>query len=501
MQLEALNTLQQLQSYEDCIYGRLGFSFTSKNILELTENIYTYCANEGYENIIFGYDYNEWSKTFIHDVMVPKLNKLGFSCFITKTPCPLFQVSWLSNQCSKDYKYKILGLYISTDWYYNNLLNITFRNYLGQPVPQKTLEQILNISSNTYVQEINPFVIPPAPEELEIDLYPNYLTDSKLITKSLHGPVYIDCMFGSTEHVLDDLSKVCSNLNILIRNKGSNPVILKNYTPRPTGEYLKWKINEQTKGTPFYFALSTDGTSLGLWDLKQEIEISPSGIYLILLYFLAVTCKRKGTALLTKGLSDKVLTVAKNLGLRTEIINRNKQEFTTHLTAPKRSAFLVYGDELGRFWFKNDVMDSNSVVALSKVVECCNKYKKSPGEMVDYISSKYLTQEYIYINMLLPSDYKSKEIFESETISYYKEKNQLLYVDTDYTSVLRLNNNIKVSLTNEPKQQCIELFIESPTKELTVSTAEVLKSIFIGEPKNETDHKVDHINSINIAGL
>ena len=100
--------------------------------------------------------------------------------------------------------------------------------------------------------------------------------------------------------------------------------------PKPSGDFLKWYTSyltpESRKG--FYFGFDNDGTSLGVWDLKQQVEISKSGIFLILLYHAAKIQKKK---------ADKArLAKAKALrGFVEPIITKSK----TDSTHSRRAAF------------------------------------------------------------------------------------------------------------------------------------------------------------------
>jgi hypothetical protein len=104
------------------------------------------------------------------------------------------------------------------------------------------------------------------------------------------------------------------------------------------------------------------------------------------------------------------------------------------------------------------------------------------------------------MNLTLPSNFKSKKKFEEEIKNKYSKEGKLLHIDIDFTSVIRLKEDVKVVLTEETKQTSLEIFIEADNKEKVLKTAKDLKDLFL-EKELENDKEkdiVDHINSISM---
>lgn len=492
--------MDNLSIEEDYVFGKIGFSFTYKNVTNLLKSVYSYCLDKGIEDITLGYDASSWSDTALKEIVLLSISELGLNCTYTEKPCTLFELSWLTCQNTKSSSKKNLGLYIATDWYYQDVISIYFRNEQGSAISTETLVDIVKTSTETRIYEINEAAEPCTSESVNIDLYSEYLKDRKLINKELSAKVFVDCMFGCVENTLTNLEKTIPSLKFNLFNVYSNPWRLKNYIARPSGDSLKW-CAPSVKDENLLIAIDNIGSSIGVWDTSQNAEISPTGIYLTLLYLFAKTYKKKGTVIISKMLSDRVELLAKELGFKVELINSGTDEFIKALNKKRRSPAIMYGDEFGRFWFKGDeIKDYNPIITLNHLLTCYQQSKKSPGKQVDIISKKYFNREYQYAMLLLPSKLKNKKALEKDLVELYNKDNLLLFSNIDKTSVFRVEKDIKIAITEKSKQKSLVIFIEASSKENILNTSKNINNLFtIGEINDKEDYKlVDKINSIAV---
>lgn len=486
-----MQTCTTLQTTNDCIFGTIGFSITSDTLTLLTNSIVTYCFEENISHVIIGYDASDWTKKFADEVILPRLCQHGIQGYYIDTPCPLFQLSWLTKQCYEDAKrqHRHLGIYLTTDVYYHDKLSLQFRDTEGKPFSEEEISKLIQHSPEITYKENN-VIEPLQPQPLDITLYWQYLQDKSLINldtvKSTR--VYIDTMFGASEKLVTDLFKV-AELKGGIINKASEPPRLKNYIPAPTGKFLQWyvpmvsEINPDSSSKTFFFGLSHDGSRLGVWDLKQDLEISTSGLFMILLYHFAKIQKKRGTILISKAMSQRVETVAKNLDLEIERIDSGTDSFLQAVNKKRRRPILMYGNEFGGFWFKGDTLDINPAVSICKIMECCKHLDKSPGEIVDLITSKYLTKQYYYSNLMLPLGLISKKEVENKLLLQYTLVETL---DDGFTSVANFTNNSRVAVQENLKQYCVEVFLESEEKQTAEEMSTYLQSLFTRNEDEET---------------
>jgi phosphomannomutase len=462
----------QLRISQDSIYGRVGFSVTLDSVLMLTNCIANYCAKNGIHLIRIGFDSSAWAGPFAEEVISNRLSHLGFDCQIIERPCPIFQLSWAVNQGWEASKHAtpILGIYVGTDGYYEDQLSFHFRHPDGLPYSESEVASIAAEPSSIKLLE-KAACYTEVPEYLNIQDYPKYLTDIRAVTKTRLKklPMVVDSMFGASESAFSELFSQYGMKGAVI-NRATNLLKYVNYLPRPTGAGLQWRM-ESSKGiSSQYFAIDGDGDSIGLMDVKQELEISPSGIYCILLKYLAEVKKRKGTVLISKALSDKVQQIAHYYGFKTIWLDSGIAEFSkTIRTADKRS-ILMYGDETGGFWFKGDVMDRNSMITSLLITEACDHFKMSPGEILDEMYNKILEKTFVYGKLEIPDRDASKkfieDVIETELTVTSKEKG--------LTTVYKLENS-KIVLVRQEKFKYTSVYIESIDENKTRDFTQLIK--------------------------
>jgi phosphomannomutase len=484
---------EDLEIHQDCIFGSLGFSFTATTLGLLSRSIYSYCTEAGINKIVLGYDSSEFTKMFSLGIVAKTLTALGLDCYYIDHPCPLFQLSWLTYQCTVDEKglSKLLGLYLSSDAYYPEKLSIHFRHDTGRPFSEQEVASLAQHPFDVQLDEkhlINESLTIP----LDISLYTQYLSDKKIANiNSITSQCTVDVMFGATTELVSGISGKLENPTLSSMpgvafpmqafNKETTPGRLKHYVPNPTGQALSWGNHTRAalKNYALHAGFSHDGTAIGIWDPKQKLEISQSGVFCILLYHAAKILKKKGTILVSKAASDRVTLVAKGLGFNVEEIDTGTDAYVEAITKKRRSSALMYGDEKGRFWFKNDVLDFNCLVALLRVVDTCTRLKKSPGEVVDMLTEQYIDRDYIYSNLTLPRGILDKNELEDKLAKDFLVEPVSC---SDKTSVYRLDTGVKIVIQENKKQSSVEVFIESENVETTKRIAKYVQNLFIANP-------------------
>jgi len=444
----------QLDICGDSIFGRVGFSVTLDSLLMLSNSIANYCAHYNINNIYFGYDSSTWGKLFVEEVLANRLHNLGYQITLIDGSCPIFQLSWTVKQQteltkgSKD----TLGIYVGTDSSYPDNLSIHFRNSEGFPLTESEVATIVSHSASTAA-----LLECPEDDSLKIDLseYSKYLLKLRLFPKSglkSSGKINIDTMFGSSETLVDEVVKHFS-LSGDIFNRATVPNRIVNYLPIPTGSFLKWKLDK----CQYHFAIDGDGDSVGVLDPVQELEISPSSLYMIFIKYLVEIKKKKGTIYISKALSDRVAVVAKHYGLRVKWVDSGVDGFSQALRRSDKRSALMYGDETGGFWFKGDTPDRNSILTILILVSACNRFNKSPGQLVDVITDELLDSSYHFNFLEVSNQFISKSKLEKLLIKELSPTKQEL----GNTSVLRTSNDGKIVIIDKKKYKSTIVLIES----------------------------------------
>jgi phosphomannomutase len=398
-------------------------------------------------------------------------------------PVSKCQLSWLLKESKCD-----LGIYIGTDYYYPEKLCLFFYDEKGNPLTEEEVLELATFELDREYESSEGVL-----EILDISLYTKYLTDKKLVPElQKRTPIFIDCMFGAATNVsasvLEDYK-----LNGTLYNKATEPQRFVNYVAYPSRDSLAWHTPKaiHTDESGLYFGIGTHGDSLGVWDLFQKLEISPSGVMMILMYYLAKVKNKTGTVLISKSLSDKVTVVAEKLGLNPEPIDAGTESLAVAIQQKRKRPILLYGDESGRYWFKGDVPEGNPIIALLNVVGACEKSKLTPGGLVDMLSEKYLNRSYIYSQMVLPRGVKSKEELEKDLVNHYVNR---ITLRSSKTSLLYLDGSAKITISEIIRQNSLVVYVESETEEKTRQISMTIQNFF-KESKNEADQTViDRVN-------
>jgi len=319
----------------------------------------------------------------------------------------------------------------------------------------------------------------PRPEIIKMDRYLPYFTHTGLIDRSVikNAVLSIDNMFGSAENLIQGM-KVEYLFQGQLTNKASENLRIENYRSVPTGLWLQWKAPEhdhilrKKKQLLFHGAISNNGDQLGIWDLKESIEVSPSGLMLIFIRYFAETLKKKGTIIISKVLSDKVAEVAKAYNLKVVTIDSGIDNFSKEFSKIGKRSALLYGDEFGRFWFKGQTLEPSASTALLLLAQICTKYTLSPGQLIDYISDKTLSRRYIFGKLLIPNSVCSKEGLEE----IIRRDTPVSQESISSTSIFRTEDGAKISLVQDNKQDLVLIEVESLDEETTRSIIHNLQS-------------------------
>ena len=367
-----------LKLVDNCVFGRVGFSFTEKSITTLIHSLYSYLTENSYKTLYLMCDHSTWSAQFI-DVILNELSALSFPVKLVNKPSTIFQLPWLLKQANT----KSFGLYLGKDCHSELNLGVHFFLESGKVATEKDLKHILKHSCNLRIKDDYELLRKEDIfEEIDIDLYPKYLTDKKLIpVPSIRETVNIDTMFGASENLFN-LLKTHINLDLVLFNLASQPPRLLNYNAKPVGKFLKWYTTYHTvKPNHYFFGIDGDGDSLGVYDIAQDIELSPSGVTILLLKYLKeIKGIESGTVVLSKALSDRVPIYAKKLGFKVVWSNNGISDLSNTKGA------VLYADETGGYYLLDEVLYRNPVIAMLSIVDLCQRLKSSPGAILDQIS-------------------------------------------------------------------------------------------------------------------
>ena len=138
----------------------------------------------------------------------------------------------------------------------------------------------------------------------------------------------------------------------------------------------------------------------------------------------------------------------------------------------------MYGDEEGGFWFKGLPMDRNSFAALLFIFESYHKSKLSPSKLYDKIVSEHLDREYVFAKIdLLPAEIDSNKLSKFLNGEQPLDKRVVIekvggVLNEDHDFPLftaheyKLEDESRVVMQSNPKNNFVELYVESPDKEI-----------------------------------
>lgn len=470
----------KIEFTQDCIFGQIGLSISLDSLILFSNTVFNYCSSKGIQIVVLGYDSSKWSQKFCLEVVLERLVELGMEVHYLDQASPSSALSWATNRAWLDSEESrmTLGMYFATDETQSENLSIHLRHNTGLPFTEEEVAEVVAQSFKLKVVEIGE-ILQPAPEKIELKRFVKDLLGTKLLNKKDINKtvVSIDNMFGSAEELVQ-LLKTDLEFNGQLVNKASENLRIENYRSLPTERWLEWKVPTNKKDSStlreafFHGAISNAGDQLGVWDMRQQIEISPSGVAMIFLKYYGEVLKKQGTIILSKLMSDKVVDTANKLGFKVHLVDSGLDAFSKAFQEVGKRSALMYADEVGRFWFKGQITEPNAVLALLLLHQICNRYKNSPGQLLDVLGSKYLDKKYVYGRLFVPIETKSKE--ELEDIL----QRDLNFSDTDIgsTSMFRTDYGAKVCLSYDKRSQLTLVEIESQDESTTREIVQIIQN-------------------------
>ena len=464
---------------QDCVFGQIGLSVSLDSLILFSNTVFNYCNLMGIQIAILGYDSSKWSQKFCLEVVLERLTELGLETHFIDQACPSAALSWATNRVWLDSEKSRLtvGMYFATDDTQSDTLSIHFRHHTGLPFTEQDVAEVVSQSFKLQIVELGE-IMQPVPEAIPLDRFSKSiigtkLLDSKLLSKTT---VSFDNMFGASEELIQLLRKDLKFGGQLV-NKASENLRIESYRSIPTERWLEWKAptkKEMGKIRDSYFhgAVSNAGDQMGVWDMRQGIEISSSGVAMIFLKYYGEVLKKKGTVIISKLASDKVVDTAKKLGFKVHLIDSGLDAFSQALQEVGKRSALMFMDELGRFWFKGQIEEPNGVVALLLLTQICERYKLSPGQILDSLATKSLDRNYVYGRLGVPIEMKSKNQLEEilqRDLNFSEE-------DIGNTTTFRTDYGAKVCLVYDKKSQITLIEIESQDESTTRHVVQIIQN-------------------------
>lgn len=365
------NKVHGLRVLTSSLVGQVGYSITKESIRDLSGSLFSFALENDVKLFTVAYGNNSWAKSFAID-LIKNLNKTGFVVVTPDKPATLSELSWLVTQ-GKD---KRLGVYLSNSVFTQDRLKIDLINSDGKRFTDKQFNKLLKAQASFTANELKDSHNIEYQQSVDISLYPKYLKDKNLVKDIFSSNIHIDCMFGPTEYLVKNFKKEVQG-TFRTFNLESEPPRLNNYRGNPTGAFLKWgAISGGFGPNDLFFAFDGAGERFGIFDVKQNTELSVDSVCMILLKSLK---KSKGSVVISTLFSSAVKKLAKSLGFEVIISDKQLQDF------PDPIAF--YADGLGNFVFQGfTVPDPLSII--SAVATVCATENKSPGEIIDSLTKK-----------------------------------------------------------------------------------------------------------------
>jgi phosphomannomutase len=431
------------------ILGKVGFSITQQTIKELCYNLSAYSVINLYPSVVLGYNGSYWSKEFYNE-LIRQFTELNIDLVLIDRPTTLYETCWLS----KELKTQPLVVYLTETMQGPEYISISLFKRDLEPLTTDELKDLKLESNSTSKGNI---------DTVNIKGLVKYLQDSKV--SDLSGlsefKLYIDSMFGAGEYIFRDLNQQ-KLIDVSFFNPQSSPTRIVNYTSNPTGQFLsnyaKVCLNPDFK--TLFFGLGPDGEKIGLYDLKQDTEISSSSVIALLAYYYAKIRKKKGTVILTPLTGSKTLEVINKLDLSYEIVDCGAQAFYESIHKKRRRPALFYANEYGNIWFKGDINACNNVLAVLAITNLCKEMSRSPGEILDIIHTSFLQNNYLHFNYAVIKDVISVEEFEFIMKDYINDKKNY-----NNSSVYLLNNSSRLALKDNLNYNRLEISVESTNQE------------------------------------
>lgn len=447
--------------FENVIKGRVGFSINISDIKSLIPRLVSFSSSLYQDGaaLLCNSSGGYWANIFKEEFNLEASKYI--TIFTNDKPCSYYEHLWLTKEITNK---KCIAVYITDTLEGDPYLNIKL-NY--PDLAPLYLEELNTKSDQYYLGESGEL------EVLNIDNYGEYLLDNKLINlKNLENMnLNIDCMFGSTENFFNSFSSKYP-ASIRLFNRQSQPIRLINYSSNPSGQFLQNYALTclQEDYNHLFFGISSDGFKIGCYDLKQNIEINPSSLILLLAYYYAKIENRKGSILLTSITSNKVLDIINNFNLAYEIIDCGEVEFYEAVNKKRKRPLLFYANEYGCIHFKSDIACPNPYLTIFKIGELCKVMGRSPGQLIDIINSAFLKNTYYNIIISYFIDYISldnlKAIIEPLSLDCKEYKKSLIY---------SLVNNVRLAIKINLSYNRFELYFESVNEDNLKKTSDLIQ--------------------------
>jgi len=486
----------KLTCWSDSLVGKLGFSFTSDSMKSVAQAVFKYKNENNIDVICVGYDQRYLADELALEI-ANSLSNMGVPVKVIDGPSPMFLISWFANQIDKGSK--SLGVYVGGDSAPMGLLNVSFRNTDGSPF---TSTQTRKLYEDYLYYSRGNFDFVDKKRELEYaDLkegYTQWLVDTLNLTPYLgKNPTVIGIDY-LTSPVCSYLQPLFTKMNLGIsavpESFYDRLIINKQLRPDPSG----WSLHYGFKSfgmRQINFAFDGDGDCLGLYDGKADEEISPSAVFIILLYYFAKVKKRKGTILIDKAVSDRVTIIAEQYGMAVEYVNNGLAGLSEKLKKSRKRPALMYGDAYGGFWFKGLPLDRNPFPAILFIIEACVKAGLNPSSLYATIVDKHLNKDYFYGKV----DIYPKQVDFDQLFSFLQEgstaavgENKIIecvpgeFTDESHFTAhtMKLDNDSRIVIQSNPKNDFIELYVEAIDKDTTHRImGNVQNLIFISDHK------------------
>lgn len=431
-------------------------------------SVISYCAENEIVRLNIAHDGSQWASTYVSSIIAPLINKVGFNTAIVNHPATVSQISWLPTQL----KHKSLSIYLSRNNRSENKLGIYFFDDKGSPLTEKALKAILRYPAPLKIEIVSELVNESL-EYIDLDSYLEFLIDKKRISEISTGTatINIDLMFGAFENIGLALKRKFNN-SITLYNLCSDPPRLLNYIAKPTGNFLKWYTSVAPSNRhSFFCGMDGDGDSIGIYDTFQGVELNQNSIVMLLLRHLSNTAADKGKVIvvLSKALSERVTKYAKKLGF--SVKQTDKYLYSIAKYKAKEDSYVFYADEYGRFYFNEEYIAPNPIITLFNIVELCTSEKKSPGEIIDEITTNVLKTQTFTTNFFIPKNY---EIYLDIVEQHLKDtlnniKDEKIY---EKLSVFNTDTGVRILVKDDPQEEFIEIVLEADSRDnlIEVST-------------------------------
>lgn len=323
--------------------------------------------------VLLGYSNSDSSKKILDRFCEPSVLELGFSLISPAQAVSLEQFWWILKQVQG----KAYGVYVSNSLFGRDFIDIkVFYSSEGvvEEVKPVKIRKMLKSSRLVKSSSLPGFICENQIEEIEVSGYLDYLRDQHSFFKEIKQPVAVDSMFGGTGPTLLKLSQ--DNKKVSVFNSESDLPRLMGYIANPSGEYLKWYTTfNSIKPETLFFAVSDDGTRLGVYDIKQDVELSSDSTTLLVLSAIKEFGLQTGPVALSGYHGKIVIRHASRLGYKVK----------RFFEAPAGKE--VYDLKSGAF--KNLKLrgcdNYDALTACSLIYRLCVLKQKSPGELVDEI--------------------------------------------------------------------------------------------------------------------